>query len=169
VVVVSLLLGAILVIVGLVQLTPGADASQHRYLLLSCGGTLLLTGMILAALRCCVLPWYVRRRHRHHHGADSPLGVATAAAVSVAAAAAANSAPKTRSRANSTVITTATNGRPRGSVCSPMADRPPRAHPAYHHRRRSVAEVSMELRRERDEGTHENAATKEDTDKPVES
>ncbi|KAK3909376.1 Tol-Pal system protein TolB [Frankliniella fusca] len=60
-VVVSLLLGAILVIVGLVQLTPGADASQHRYLLLGGGGTMLLFGILLAVLRCCVLPWRERR------------------------------------------------------------------------------------------------------------
>ena len=62
VVVVSLLLGAILVIVGLVQLTPGADASQHRYLLLGGGGALLLLGVLLAVLRCCVLPWRARRQ-----------------------------------------------------------------------------------------------------------
>lgn len=61
VVVVSLLLGAILVIVGLVQLTPNADASQHRYLLLGGGGALLIIGILLAVLRCCLLPWRERR------------------------------------------------------------------------------------------------------------
>lgn len=61
VVVVSLLLGAILVIVGLVQLTPNADASQHRYLLLGAGGTLLIVGILLAVLRCFLLPWRERR------------------------------------------------------------------------------------------------------------
>ncbi|KAJ9589466.1 hypothetical protein L9F63_017327 [Diploptera punctata] len=63
-VVVSLLLGAILLIVGLVQLTPNADANQHRYYLMAIGGFLMVLGFILTGLRCCVLPWYMRRRRR---------------------------------------------------------------------------------------------------------
>lgn len=63
-VVVSILLGAILLIVGLVQLTPNADASQHRYYLMAIGGFLMVLGLVLAALRCCLLPWHMRRRRR---------------------------------------------------------------------------------------------------------
>ncbi|XP_073998396.1 uncharacterized protein isoform X2 [Rhodnius prolixus] len=61
VVVVSLLLGAVLLIVGLVQLKPGADASQHRYVLLGSGAFLLVLGVIMAIVRCCLLPW--KQRH----------------------------------------------------------------------------------------------------------
>lgn len=61
---VSILLGAILLIVGLVQLTPNADANQHRYYLMAIGGFLMILGLVLAAIRCCLLPWHVRRRQR---------------------------------------------------------------------------------------------------------
>ncbi|XP_066908652.1 uncharacterized protein [Halyomorpha halys] len=61
IVVVSLLLGAVLLIVGLVQLKPGADASQHRYVLLGSGTFLLVVGVVLAIVRCCLLPW--KQRH----------------------------------------------------------------------------------------------------------
>ncbi|KAF6199251.1 hypothetical protein GE061_007276 [Apolygus lucorum] len=57
IVVVSLLLGAVLLIVGLVQLKPGADASQHRYMLLGSGAFLVVVGIALAVVRCCLLPW----------------------------------------------------------------------------------------------------------------
>jgi len=62
--VVSILLGAILLIVGLVQLTPNADANQHRYYLMAIGGFLMILGLVLAAIRCCLLPWHIRRRQR---------------------------------------------------------------------------------------------------------
>lgn len=61
---VSILLGAILLIVGLVQLTPNADANQHRYYLMAIGGFLMILGLVLTAIRCCLLPWHVRRRRR---------------------------------------------------------------------------------------------------------
>ncbi|KAK7863231.1 hypothetical protein R5R35_001444 [Gryllus longicercus] len=61
VVVVSLLLGAILLVVGLVQLKPGADASAHRYYLLAAGGVLMALGLVLTALRCWLLPRRERR------------------------------------------------------------------------------------------------------------
>ncbi|XP_069690981.1 uncharacterized protein [Periplaneta americana] len=63
-VVVSLLLGAILLIVGLVQLTPTADANQHRYYIMAIGAFLMILGFVLTGVRCCVLPWYMRRRRR---------------------------------------------------------------------------------------------------------
>ncbi|XP_039299838.1 uncharacterized protein LOC111050180 [Nilaparvata lugens] len=75
IVVVSLLLGAVLLIVGLVQLKPRADASQHRFVLLGSGAFLMLFGIVLAIVRCCVLPWAIRKRHQRHHAA-----AATAAA-----------------------------------------------------------------------------------------
>ncbi|XP_034248405.1 uncharacterized protein LOC117649616 [Thrips palmi] len=110
VVVVSLLLGAILVIVGLVQLTPNADASQHRYLLLGGGGALLIIGILLAVLRCCVLPW----RERRLPTASTASGATSAASGAQASGAgsdagASSSAPAReghRSRTNSTT----TNG-----------------------------------------------------------
>jgi hypothetical protein len=64
IVVVSLLLGAILLIVGLVQLTPNADANQHRYYLMAIGGFHMILGLVFTALRCCLLPWHMRRRRR---------------------------------------------------------------------------------------------------------
>ncbi|XP_049799840.1 uncharacterized protein LOC126235150 [Schistocerca nitens] len=56
--VVSLLLGTVLLIVGLVQLKPGADASDHRYVLLGAGGALVVIGAILTSVRCRLLPCY---------------------------------------------------------------------------------------------------------------
>ncbi|XP_049855301.1 uncharacterized protein LOC126335871 [Schistocerca gregaria] len=56
--VVSLLLGTVLLIVGLVQLKPGADASDHRYALLGAGGALVVIGAILTSVRCRLLPCY---------------------------------------------------------------------------------------------------------------
>nr|CAD7409758.1 unnamed protein product [Timema cristinae] len=64
IVVVSLLMGAILLIVGLVQLTPGADASDHRYYLLAAGSFLILLGIVLTFMRCCFFPWFFKRRQR---------------------------------------------------------------------------------------------------------
>ncbi|KAI4504734.1 hypothetical protein M0802_000284 [Mischocyttarus mexicanus] len=54
-VVVCLLLGAVVLVVGLVQLAPGATTTDHRLALLIAGATLLLLGIILAAVRCYVL------------------------------------------------------------------------------------------------------------------
>ncbi|KAI5723308.1 hypothetical protein M8J76_004103 [Diaphorina citri] len=62
IIVVSLVLGAILLIVGLVQLKPGAEASQHKFVLLGSGIFLLIFGIILAFIRCCLLPWSLKRR-----------------------------------------------------------------------------------------------------------
>ncbi|XP_076636978.1 uncharacterized protein LOC143349526 isoform X2 [Colletes latitarsis] len=54
-VVVCLLLGAVVLVVGLVQLAPGATTTDHRLALLVAGSVLLLLGIILAAVRCYVL------------------------------------------------------------------------------------------------------------------
>ncbi|XP_043286000.1 uncharacterized protein [Venturia canescens] len=54
-VVVCLLLGAVVLVVGLVQLAPGATTTDHRLALLIAGATLLLLGIILAGVRCYVL------------------------------------------------------------------------------------------------------------------
>ncbi|RZF34623.1 hypothetical protein LSTR_LSTR008648 [Laodelphax striatellus] len=69
IVVVSLLLGAVLLIVGLVQLKPRADASQHRFVLLGSGAFLMLFGIVLAIVRCCVLPWAIRKCQQRQHAA----------------------------------------------------------------------------------------------------
>ncbi|CAL7935295.1 uncharacterized protein LOC143428340 isoform X2 [Xylocopa sonorina] len=54
-VVVCLLLGAVVLVVGLVQLAPGATTTDHRLALLVAGTILLLLGIILAGVRCYVL------------------------------------------------------------------------------------------------------------------
>ncbi|XP_078042239.1 uncharacterized protein LOC144472775 [Augochlora pura] len=54
-VVVCLLLGAVVLVVGLVQLVPGATTTDHRLALLVAGTLLLLLGIILAGVRCYVL------------------------------------------------------------------------------------------------------------------
>ncbi|XP_011310757.1 uncharacterized protein [Fopius arisanus] len=54
-VVVCLLMGAVILVVGLVQLAPGATTTDHRLALLIAGATLLLFGIILAGVRCYVL------------------------------------------------------------------------------------------------------------------
>ncbi|KAF4521700.1 hypothetical protein B566_EDAN012998 [Ephemera danica] len=56
VIVVSFLLGIILLIVGLVQLKPGADASDHRYYILGAGTLLLSLGILLTLIRCIMIP-----------------------------------------------------------------------------------------------------------------
>ncbi|KAG8228772.1 hypothetical protein J437_LFUL007765 [Ladona fulva] len=63
VVVVSLLLGSILLVVGLVQLKPGADASRHRLYFLSAGTLLLTLGMILIFIRCCCCQSSIQQHH----------------------------------------------------------------------------------------------------------
>ncbi|XP_012251040.1 uncharacterized protein LOC105683184 isoform X2 [Athalia rosae] len=54
-VVVCLLLGAVILVVGLVQLAPGATTTDHRLVLLVAGAALLLLGIALAGVRCYVL------------------------------------------------------------------------------------------------------------------
>ncbi|CAG9133334.1 unnamed protein product [Plutella xylostella] len=57
----SLLLGIVVLVVGLVQLSPGAEAAQHRYYLMGCGAALLGAGVLGALLRCICLHWYNRK------------------------------------------------------------------------------------------------------------
>lgn len=54
-VVVCLLLGAVVLVVGLVQLAPGATTTDHRLALLVAGAVLLLLGIILQGVRCYAL------------------------------------------------------------------------------------------------------------------
>ncbi|XP_045771585.1 uncharacterized protein LOC123871708 [Maniola jurtina] len=54
----SLLLGIVVLVVGLVQLSPGAEAAQHRYYLMGAGAALVGTGVLGAVLRCLCLHWY---------------------------------------------------------------------------------------------------------------
>ncbi|KAB0798406.1 hypothetical protein PPYR_09399 [Photinus pyralis] len=50
-----LLLGAIVLVVGLVQLTPNAADADHRYIFLGAGSILLVLGLIMTAVRCCCM------------------------------------------------------------------------------------------------------------------
>lgn len=50
-----LLLGAIVLVVGLVQLTPNAADADHRYIFLGAGSILLFLGLSLTAVRCCCM------------------------------------------------------------------------------------------------------------------
>lgn len=45
-------MGAIVLIVGLVQLVPNAADADHRYIFLGCGGILLILGIIMTIVRC---------------------------------------------------------------------------------------------------------------------
>ena len=47
----SLLLGIVVLVVGLVQLSPGAEAAQHRYYLMGAGAALVGAGVLGAVLR----------------------------------------------------------------------------------------------------------------------
>ncbi|XP_075973951.1 uncharacterized protein LOC142975137 isoform X3 [Anticarsia gemmatalis] len=60
----SLLLGIVVLVVGLVQLSPGAEAAQHRYYLMGAGAALVGAGVLGAVLRCICLHWY-NRKFRH--------------------------------------------------------------------------------------------------------
>lgn len=51
----SLLLGAIFLIVGLVQLVPNAADVDHRYFYIGMGVALLAIGLITTAVRCFVM------------------------------------------------------------------------------------------------------------------
>lgn len=59
-----MLAGAVTLFVGLVQLKPGAEASQYRYVLIGSGLLCTLLGTMLAVIRCCLLPWVARRREQ---------------------------------------------------------------------------------------------------------
>lgn len=62
-----MLAGAVTLFVGLVQLKPGAEASQYRYVLIGSGLLSTFLGTILAVIRCCLLPWVARRREQQRH------------------------------------------------------------------------------------------------------
>ncbi|XP_041978023.1 uncharacterized protein LOC121732265 isoform X2 [Aricia agestis] len=57
----SLLLGIVVLVVGLVQLSPGAEAAQHRYYLMGAGAALVGVGVLAAVLRCVCLHWHSRK------------------------------------------------------------------------------------------------------------
>lgn len=57
----SLLLGGVVLVVGLVQLSPGAEAAAHKYYLLAAGAALICVGLALTALR------YVENVTREHN------------------------------------------------------------------------------------------------------
>lgn len=47
----TLLLGIVILVVGVVQLSPGAEAAQHRYYLMGTGAILMSTGVLGCILR----------------------------------------------------------------------------------------------------------------------
>ncbi|XP_058807122.1 uncharacterized protein LOC131673252 isoform X3 [Phymastichus coffea] len=57
-IVILLLLGAIILVVGLVQLAPGAT-SDHKVSLLYAGSVLLILGIGLTGLRCYLLQCFI--------------------------------------------------------------------------------------------------------------
>lgn len=61
----SLLLGAIVLVVGLVQLAPGAEAAQNSTALIAGGCALLSVGALLAQLRAL---WIRRQKAAHKDG-----------------------------------------------------------------------------------------------------
>ncbi|XP_044759913.1 uncharacterized protein LOC123317439 isoform X2 [Coccinella septempunctata] len=65
----SLLLGAIVLVVGLVQLVPNAADADHRYIFIGAGSLLLVLGLALTGVRCCCLqcrhPREVIENHQH--------------------------------------------------------------------------------------------------------
>lgn len=65
-----LLLGIVVLVVGLVQLSPGAEAAQHRYYLMGAGAALVGAGVLGAVLRCICLHWYDRKMR--HESDDEP-------------------------------------------------------------------------------------------------
>lgn len=52
----ALLLGIVVLVVGLVQLSPGAEAAQHRYYLMGAGAALTGGGVLAAVLRYLPTP-----------------------------------------------------------------------------------------------------------------
>ncbi|XP_022128806.1 uncharacterized protein LOC111002852 isoform X3 [Pieris rapae] len=63
----SLLLGIVVLVVGLVQLSPGAEAAQHRYFLMGSGGLLFGAGLLGAILRCVCIHCYNQKYGVEYH------------------------------------------------------------------------------------------------------
>ncbi|XP_059051533.1 uncharacterized protein LOC131846287 [Achroia grisella] len=68
----SLLLGIVVLVVGLVQLSPGAEAAQHRFYLMGTGAALVGSGILGAVLRCLCLHWYNRRFREEYDDEPEP-------------------------------------------------------------------------------------------------
>ncbi|GBP76061.1 hypothetical protein EVAR_44843_1 [Eumeta japonica] len=68
----SLLLGIVVLVVGLVQLSPGAEAAQHRFYLMGAGAALVGAGVLGALLRCGCLHWYNRKMRRYSADQEQP-------------------------------------------------------------------------------------------------
>ncbi|XP_052749678.1 uncharacterized protein LOC113514192 isoform X3 [Galleria mellonella] len=68
----SLLLGIVVLVVGLVQLSPGAEAAQHRYYLMGTGAALVGSGVLGAVLRCLCLHWYNRKFNEEYDDDPEP-------------------------------------------------------------------------------------------------
>ncbi|XP_063534367.1 uncharacterized protein LOC134744478 isoform X2 [Cydia strobilella] len=72
----TLLLGIVIMVVGVVQLSPGAEAAQHRYYLMGTGAILMSAGVLGCALRCIFLHWHKKYREEHREPAHKN-GVST--------------------------------------------------------------------------------------------
>ncbi|XP_075231440.1 uncharacterized protein LOC142330201 [Lycorma delicatula] len=127
IVVVKLLLGAVLLIVGLVQLNPKADATQHRFLLLGSGAFLTLFGIILGMVRCCVLPWAIRKRHHRHHKEGELENGKPRSSLDTVALNQQDGHNKSSSTVSTTACTAKSNTTPRSSVTSTLPQRPSNA------------------------------------------
>ena len=63
----SLFLGAVVLVVGLVQLAPGAEAAQNSAVLIAAGCGLLVLGVILVPLRAlCIRRQKVSQKDGSH-------------------------------------------------------------------------------------------------------
>ncbi|XP_062529459.1 uncharacterized protein LOC101746563 isoform X2 [Bombyx mori] len=69
-----LLLGIVVLVVGLVQLSPGAEAAQHRYYLMGAGGAMVGAGVLGAVLRYVCLHWYNRKFQEEDPEQPEPAG-----------------------------------------------------------------------------------------------
>ncbi|XP_061712883.1 uncharacterized protein LOC133521819 isoform X1 [Cydia pomonella] len=72
----TLLLGIVIMVVGVVQLSPGAEAAQHRYYLMGTGAVLMSAGVLGCVLRCIFLHWHKKYREDHREPAHKN-GVST--------------------------------------------------------------------------------------------
>ncbi|XP_063618997.1 uncharacterized protein LOC134791772 [Cydia splendana] len=64
-------------VVGVVQLSPGAEAAQHRYYLMGTGAVLMSAGVLGCVLRCIFLHWHKKYYREDHREPAHKNGVST--------------------------------------------------------------------------------------------
>ncbi|VVC86605.1 unnamed protein product [Leptidea sinapis] len=62
----SLVLGIVVLVVGLVQLSPGAEAAQYRFYLMGAGAALIGSGILGTILRCYCIHIFDREYNREY-------------------------------------------------------------------------------------------------------